>query len=165
MRLFLVPLFLFLFTLTANFSSYAATVPPTGDGPVIPEAVVKKLASMKIKDIQKLAGRKLTLKEKILFLLLKHKAKRDDAKRSGGSTALTLGAIAIGLFIVGLFVPYVILGSLVAAILAVVLGSTAMKKDRSDRKAHAGKLMGWITLGLIGLVLILAAIVVSSWGY
>src|SRR5258705_5571 len=60
---------------------------------------------------------------------------------------------------------YEILGALVAAIFAIVMGSMASKQDRSDKKAHAAKLLGWITLGLIALLLILAAIIVATFSW
>ncbi len=126
----------------------------------------KNIATMKLKEFQKLVGRKLTLKEKISFFVLKHKMKhqQQDADQQG-QTAFILGLVGLGLLVIGLFVPYVILGSLVAAILAIVLGSTATKKDGDNKKARAGKLLGWITLGIITLLLILAAILIASWGY
>ena len=126
----------------------------------------KSIATMKLKEFQKLVGRKLTIKEKIGFFILKHKMKhQQEGADKQGQTAYILGLVGLGLFVIGLFVPYVILGSLVAAIMAIVTGSTATKKDGDNRKAKAGKLLGWITLGLIALVLILAVILISTWGY
>ncbi len=126
----------------------------------------KNIATMKLKEFQRLVGRKLTFKEKVGFFVLKHKMKhqQDDADKQG-QTAYILGIVGLGLFVIGLFVPYVILGSLVAAILAIVTGSTAKKTDGENRKAKAGKLLGWITLSAIVLLVILAAIVLASWGF
>jgi len=123
----------------------------------------KNIATLKIKDIQKIVGRKLTLKEKIGFTILKHKVKRQSKNnQKKGQTALIFGIVGLGLFLIGLFVPFVILGSLVAAIVAIVIGSSGAKED-SNSKARAGKLLGWITLALIGLLFIVAAIVLASW--
>ena len=126
----------------------------------------KNIATMKLKEFQRLVGRKLTFKEKVGFFVLKHRMKhqQNDTDKQG-QTAYILGLVGLGLFVLGLFVPYVILGSLVAAIMAIVTGSTAKKKDGENRKAKAGKLLGWITLSLIVVTLILAVIVVASWGY
>lgn len=130
------------------------------------DVLLKKISSLKVKDLEKLAGRKFTLKEKIALLILKKKLKhQDDANSSQGKTALTVGIVGAGLLIIGLFVPYVILGSLVAAIVAIVMGSSAAKKDQNDRKAHSAKLLGWITLGLIAFLILLAAVVIASWGF
>ena len=123
--------------------------------------IYKKITTLKIKDIQKIAGRKLTLKEKIGFIILKHKIKRQSkSSQKQGETALIFGIAALGLFIIGLFAPILLLGSLIAAIVAVVTGSVA--KDPSNRKARAGKLLGWITLGLIALLVIVAVIALAS---
>lgn len=152
-----------------SIPALSATVPISEPNPattqkVPPEILRKKIAKLKVKDLQKLTGRKFSLKEKIAFLLLKKKLKQKPKETSSqGQTALTFGIAALTLLVIGLFVPYVILGSLVASIIAIVTGSSALKKDPSDRKAHSGKLLGWITLGLIVFLLILAAIIVSSW--
>jgi len=66
------------------------------------------------------------------------------------------------LLLLGLFFPYVILGALVAAILAIILGSNAKRLDSSDSKARAAVLLGWITLGAIALLLIIATIYFTS---
>ena len=126
----------------------------------------KNIATMKLKEFQRLVGRKLTFKEKVGFFVLKHRMKhqQNDTDKQG-QTAYILGLVGLGLFVIGLFVPYVILGSLVAAIMAIVTGSTAKKKDGENRKAKAGKLLGWITLSLIVVTFILAVIVVASWGF
>lgn len=126
------------------------------------EEVLRKFTSLKIKEVQKLIGRKLTLKEKISFMILKATSKRKDKTNQGG-TALAFGIVALATLVIGLFVPYVIIVALVAAILAIVFGSMAKKQDPNDKKAHGGVILGWITLALIALFLIAAAIVVASW--
>jgi hypothetical protein len=63
------------------------------------------------------------LKEKIGFVILKHKIKRQAKNNQRqGETAFIFGVAALGLFLLGLFVPFVILGSLIAAIVAIVTG-------------------------------------------
>ena len=145
----------------------AAVYPPpvnlTADRPVPHDVLLKKITSLKIKDLQKLAGKKLTLKEKIAFLILKERLKHKTGdNQSKGQTALIFGIGAVALLIIGLFVPFVILGSLVSAILAIVVGTVAHKKDRSDNNALVGKLLGWITLGLIALLFLLVIVVIAS---
>jgi hypothetical protein len=148
-----------------SFASPAITtnIPLKGDKVILMEPVFKKITALKVKDVQKMIGRKLSLKEKIGFWLLKKKMKKQASDGSNqGKTAYILGFVGLGLLIAGLFLPYVILGSIVAAVLAIVFGSMAGKRDPTDRKGYAGKLMGWITLGLIvALVLILVAIFAS----
>jgi hypothetical protein len=143
-------------------AAIAAPLDPT----VHPSAeLYQKFTSLKIKDVQKLIGRKLTIKEKIAFLIVKHSAKKRVKGNTQGQTALTFGIAAAVMLILGLFIPYIIIGALIAGILAVVLGSVAKKQDPSDKKAYAGALLGWITLGAIALIIILAIVIVSSWGW
>jgi hypothetical protein len=163
MRVHIILATLVCFFLSITTPAISATAPPSANIIIPDGGIYKKIVSLKIKDIQKLVGRKLTIKEKISFLILKHKLKRQSKENATkGQTAFIFGLVGLGLLIVGLFVPYVILGSLVSAILAIVTGSMAKKADPSDRKAHAGKLLGWITLGLIALLFILAAVIIAS---
>ncbi len=166
MRLRIIWSILFCMFLSIAAPVNSATI-PSSTSKIIPVGdIYKKIASLKIKDIQKLTGRKLTIKEKISFLILKHKLKQQaDDKKSKGQTAFIFGIVGLGLLLVGLFVPYVILGALVSAILAIVVGSVAKKQDPSDKKAHAGKLLGWITLGLIAFLLILVVALFASWSF
>jgi len=106
-------------------------------------------------------GRKLTLKEKVSLLILKHTSSK-KAESKQGSTAFVFGIAALALFFIGLFVPYVILGAILFSILAIVLGSVAKHQDSSDKKARAAVLLGWITLGATALLLIAAVIVFAS---
>lgn len=123
----------------------------------------QKLISLKTRDLQKLIGRKLTLKEKIGLLVLKYTSNKKTQSKKG-STALTFGIAGLVLLILGLFIPYIIIGALIASILAIVLGSNAKRQDSSDAKARTAVLLGWITLGAIALLLILAAVVIATYG-
>ncbi len=125
------------------------------------EEVLQKLTSLKTKEVQKLIGRKLTFKEKVSFLVLKHTSK-GKAQGSKGSTALGFGIAAVALILLGLFVPYIILLAIPAAILAIVFGNKAKKQDPTDKKAQAGVTLGWIAVGAIALIIVAAVIVASS---
>ncbi len=142
--------------------AYAATTTTPREPIKSPRELMQMLASLKIKDFQKFTGKKLTLKQKISFLLVKQKLKRKvSIENDPGQLSLMFGIAGAALFIAGMFVPYVMIGALVAAIVAVVTGSTVKRKDPDNRKAHAGKLLGWITLALIALTAILAALILS----
>jgi len=144
---------------------YAATITRATSSTIKPPGMAyEKLASLKTKEIQKIIGRKLTFKEKISLLVLKHTFKK-EAQTKKGNTALIFGIVGVGLLLIGLFVPFVILGAIAAAIVAIVLGSSAKRLDPSDGKAQAGVLLGWITLGAIALLLIIATIVIASAGW
>jgi hypothetical protein len=154
----------------ASFPSVEST-PETRSKKVQQNAAARKVIMQQLSTnvIEQRLGRKLRFREKMALKVYKWKFKHanlgPETKGSkAGKSSFALGIAGVGLFVLGLFVPYVIIGSLVAAILAVVIGSPAYKADPSDKKAHSGKLMGWITIGLIALIFIVAAIVVSSWG-
>jgi hypothetical protein len=122
----------------------------------------KKFSSMKVRDIEKLTGKKMKLRDKIAFGVWKHKMKKKEEGSSRGKTSLIFGITGIILVVAGLFIPYVILAALAASIIAIVMGSDAIRKNPDDRKASTGKLLGWITLGLICLLLILVLIYVAA---
>ena len=110
-------------------------------------------------------GRKLSLKEKITVIILRTKLKHAQKEnKQPGNLALIFGISAAATFLLGLLVPPVLLVSIAAAIVAVVLGSNAKKKNPSDGKARAAVLLGWITLGLLALLALIAAITVAEWG-
>ncbi|HRO71474.1 MAG TPA: hypothetical protein PK951_13885 [Chitinophagaceae bacterium] len=162
MRKICLVLSVLFFISTVIAPAYAATTTMPGVPPKTPGELMQMLASLKIKDIQKYTGKKLTLKQKISFILVKHKLKRKISnEKDPGQLPLIFGITGAALFIAGLFLPYVIVGALAAAIVAVVTGSSVKRKDPNNRKAHAGKLLGWITLALIALTAILVAIVLS----
>lgn len=155
-----MPLFFSLIALSAN----AAVVVPANNTIFPYEKLYGRISSLKIKDVQRSIGRKLTLKEKIGFLIAKHQFRhRSSEDKALGKAAFTFALIGLGLLVLGLFVPYVIIGSIVAAILAVALGATAYKENHSDKKAHAAKIIGWLTLGIIALFALIAAIVIATW--
>jgi hypothetical protein len=150
--------------LSVQISASAVVVPSAEPTKKTAVTSHKNIASMKLKEFQQLVGRKLTFKEKIAFLVLKHQMKRHSKDAdTEGQLPFILGLTSIGLLVMGLFVPFVIIGSFIAAVLAIVTGGMATKKDSENRKAKAGTLMGWITLAALALLLILAAVVLASW--
>lgn len=128
------------------------------------EANMEKLATMKIKELEKFAGRKLKLKEKIAFKIYQFKLRKDlknhqnDEDKSKGKTAFILGLISL----IAFFIPYVTLASLPLAILAVIIGSKAKKENPKDSKANTGFMLGLISLGLFALALILVIAIIAS---
>ncbi|MEO6612184.1 MAG: DUF4190 domain-containing protein [Chitinophagaceae bacterium] len=125
-------------------------------------------SSLSIKEVQKIAGRKLKFKEKIAVKVLQWKIKKgftrlpkEGTKDNRGNTAMILGIVALAC----LFIPYVVIASIPCAILAIIFGNQARKADPKDGKAKAGVIMGWVTLGLILLALILVIVLLASWSY
>ena len=133
---------------------------------IIPAFNLSVIAEMKTKEIEKIIGRKLKLKEKIVFKIVKWKikhglkiAKQDDAKDKG-KTAMLFGIIAIG----SLLIPYIgILISLVFTILALVFGYQAKKLDPNDKKAKTAIILGWIAVGLYLLAVAIVIAILSNW--
>jgi hypothetical protein len=114
----------------------------------------KKIAALKVKDIQKITGRRLNLKEKISIFVLKQKLRHSSDTK--GRTALIYAYVGIASLLAGFFIPFGVIASFLCAVLAIISGTIARKKDPSDKKAAIAKLLGWLTLGLIALLFAIA---------
>lgn len=171
MRIQLFWLFCLFFSIhTVSNAAPAIATPPavTITDKVLPPAALITFATLKIRDIQKLAGRKLTLKEKLAIKLYQWKLKKDllhkksDDKKDKGKMAMIFGIIGLVL----LFAPIPVIGGLgavVGIILALVLGYQARKQDPNDKRAKTAIILGWIGVGLIVLAIALLAILLASW--
>lgn len=140
---------------------FAISAPATST--IVPSpSLLTKLSTWKEKDVRKQLGRKLTLKEKIAFFFLKKKA-RKMAKEEGktGESAYVAGILAIGLLVAGMLFPPLLIGSFIAAIVAIASGSKALKIDPGNKKAKTGRLLGWITMIIFVLILIAAILVIA----
>lgn len=127
-----------------------------------------KIASIKIKEAEKILGRKMTLKEKIVFKITQYKIKKvlnakEKGRSSKGQTAFILSLIAL----CALFIPYLGIASLPLAIVGIVMGSQAKKENPDDKKAKTAVILGIITLGLIflAIIFIIAILATFSWGW
>ena len=169
MRNFLL-LILVLFTLSSfsvhNNAGLPVVAQPSATTQIDPTPTTERIAKMKIKEAEKLLGRKFTLKEKIAFKIAQLKLKKDlktkaEGKSSKGKTAMILGIIGLAV----LLIPYGIIASIALAIIAIVMGSQARKENKNDGKAQAGIILGIVTLALIALAIILVAIWLASWGW
>ena len=163
----------------------AATRPAAAVNDPVP-VLYTKLASLTLKQAQQLAGRKFTLREKLGFVLFKKQVRKGQQvgfsktllyktiqkktrqkanDGSMGTSALAFGIAGLVLLILGLFIPYVFFISPIAGIVAIVLGSSARKKDPDDTNAKLGKTFGWISLGLFAVILIIALIALATWDW
>jgi len=156
----------------SSFSSQAiATIlPPTLTSSVSTvqkdPAPMDRIAKMKIKEAEKLLGRKLTLKEKIAFKIAQLKLRKGlKAKAEGtsskGQTAFVLSLIGLCLLIV----PYAGIASLPLAIIGLVMGSQAKKANPDDTKAKTAIILSIVTLGLIVLAFLLVIAIIASGGF
>lgn len=165
-------IFTLIFILVLCFRAESSNVPSANPGPAIssiatPVSSALNITTAKTKDIEKLLGRKLKLKEKLAIKVfqwkykkgLKAKKAEDPAKK--GKTAMILGIIGIA----ALFIPYVSLVAIPCAILAIIFGNQAKKADPNNGQAKAGVILGIVTLGLIALALILVIAIIASGGF
>lgn len=162
--------FLCTVVILSSFRLAAIAVSKTNE-PIVSKTITRdelmmKIVSLKMKDMQKMLGRKLSLREKVAVLILKQRLKHSARENSQpGNTALIFGISGAALLVLGLFLAPLLIGALIAALIAIVIGSIAKKRHPSDGKAHAAVLLGWITLVLLAILLLAAAIVISSWSW
>ncbi|HET9744773.1 MAG TPA: hypothetical protein VFP97_03610 [Chitinophagaceae bacterium] len=168
-KYYLLILVLFVFSFF-SIQSNATVSPPTltssvSTSPAVP-IPTDRLAKMKIKEAEKILGRKFTLKEKVAFKIAQVKLKKElkataEGKSSKGQTAFILSLIGLCLLIV----PYVSLASLPLAIIGLVMGSQAKKENPDDGKAKTAIILSIVTLGLIALAVILVVAILASGGF
>lgn len=111
--------------------------------------------------------RKLNFFQRLALRLLMKKYKSANGVNADklASTSLLLGILSCGTLLLGLFVPFVILLSIPTGIAAMITGGSAVRNKTSQMgKAKTGKALGLGALIAFGLLLIIAAIVISSVG-
>jgi hypothetical protein len=165
MKKYLFLVLLFIFAKRAECS----TTPPANinrSAIVVPTVALDYFSNLSIKQVQKLAGRKLKLKEKIAVKVYQWKIKNGIKKRKigekndKGQTAMILGIIGLA----SLFIPYAGgIISLVCTVLALVLGYQAKKEDPGNRKAKTAITLGWIAVGLYVLAAAIVIAVLATW--
>lgn len=108
---------------------------------------------------------KLNFFQRLALKIFVRKHKDGDVSKADklASTSLGLGIGACALLILGMFVPYLILASIPLGIAAMITGAGAVRGGTSKIvKAKTGKALGLGALITFGVLLILAAIVISS---
>src|SRR6266705_3914819 len=118
--------FVFAIVFLSSFWSSATVAPKTASSffskKLTQKEGITNIASLKIKDIQKMLGRKLSLREKIAVLILKQRLKHKTRENSQpGNTALIFGIGGAALLVLGLFLAPLLIGSFIAAIIAIVI--------------------------------------------
>jgi hypothetical protein len=109
-----------------------------------------------LKDVKRVTGRKLTLKQKLQFILLQYRMKKLPRRVSGKqNTQATLSMILGILSIVLLLTPLGII-AIPAAITGLVLGLISLKGN-SNTKSIVGVITSSVTLLLILIAIILVA--------
>lgn len=163
--------FFTLFFILIAFNGYsrftAAIIPST---PGLPLALVNEdpkvkqtasLATMKVKDFEKLSGQKLTLKEKIAFKIFQAKLKKEQRKAEKGEyskrskTAFILGILSLAT------IPLIPL-SVLLSVITIILASKSLKANDMDKKAKTALTLGILSLGIIVVGLLIYAIFISD---
>ncbi|MEQ1676541.1 MAG: DUF4190 domain-containing protein [Chitinophagaceae bacterium] len=164
--------FTILLLLCFSIPVFSSIHPSAGPSPVrmsienaAPSPVLATFATMKMRDIEKMAGRKFSLKEKIAIKFYQWKLRKQSLLPKGkektnlGQAALILGIVGL----VTLVIPYASILSIPCIILALVFGYQAKKANPQDRKAKTAIILGWIGVGLIVLAVVLLIAILASW--
>lgn len=157
--------------------SYATSTPssayssePEIQKTIYPTPQLTDILKLKVRDIEKITGKKLKLKEKIAFKFLQWQIKkglritREEPKKNKGKTALIFGIIGLA----GLITPIPIVGGLMALvgiILALVLGYQAKNENPDDKNAKTAIVLGWIGVGLFVLAVAIVVAVLATWSW
>jgi hypothetical protein len=152
---------------SSTVPSYSSATPSLTN----PLYALQHFATLSIKEVQKLAGRKLTLKEKITIRIFQWKIKRSFTDKGAGEykdkgkTAFTFGLIALISFLLTPLVFFGFLAAIPFAIAAIVTGKKALQGNPDDRKAKTGMTLGWITIGLLIILAAAIGIFLTTWTF
>lgn len=151
--------------------THAATVPFTFEkvkpSVVFSDSGFNLLSRYSVKEIEKIAGRKLSFKEKIAVKLYKsnpslyNKYVDSTEEKKMENKALWAKWLGIG-SLIGLFVPGLNVLALPAATIAIVFGTATIDKVKNKKNSRQGITFGIITLAVILLLVLLVVIIVSS---
>ena len=119
------------------------------------------LAKMKVKDFEKLTGKKLTLKEKLGFKILQFKYKKEIRKNEKEKYSKRSKAAFI-LSILSLATVILIPLSVILAVISIILASKSLKENDMDRKAKTALGLSILALGIIVVGLLIYGIFVSD---
>jgi len=87
---------------------------------------------------------------------------------NAGDISLILGIASLAFIALYFFLPFSLILAIASGIVAIVTGHRARKKDPANKNAKIGKLLGWITAGLIKaffIALIIAFASIGSWRF
>lgn len=131
------------------------------------------LKKIKVEDIERLTGTKLTLLQKIRFYILKKKLQKPKAsqeiteqqkKWARASMLLGIGSILFFLLSGVLLAGFLFVLALTAAILAIIFGAKSLKGN-SNTEGIIGVVTGGLTLALIVVGIIILAIAFSGFPF
>jgi hypothetical protein len=169
MRIRIIWIIIFFSFLSTPNSAGSAMVPVTDNIRIPSGDIYKKIALLRVKDIQKSIGRKLTLKEKIVFFIFKQKLRHQPKESlNAGDVSLILGIASLAFILLAFLTTFFIIPAIVLAIVAIVTGHRTRKKDPTNKNAKIGKLLGWIAVGVITaffIAILIAFASIGSWSF
>ena len=164
----LIPILTFILVIFSTRAFSSSVVAPRPTNVEVVKNNLSKILSLKIKDLEKITGKKLSLKQKIELKILKFtlnkRLKNPGLQKEGsdkGQLALILGIVGLA----SLLIPYVVIVGLPCAIAAIILGYSARKEDPGNKKAKTAVVLGWVTIGLFVLALILVVAILASFAW
>lgn len=166
----------FIAILSLCFRAESANIPsPPASGQLLinPVNPLQYFSTLSMKEVQKLAGRKLKLKEKIAVKIFQWKIKKELSRKQDadyenkGKTAMIFGIVAVTSLLLTVLVSFGFLAAIAFSIAAIITGNRALKTNPNDSNAKTGVILGWITAGLIILltVFIIAFLATWAWGF
>lgn len=141
-------------------ASHVIKTTPLNEAPALTTTTVNAPHSRK--------AHKLNFVQRFILKAYLKRHKLEDLNQADrlASSSLVLGISACGVLLLGLFVPYIILLTLPAGIAAMITGGAAIRKKTSlEGKARTGKGLGLGALIAFGLLILLAAILLTAFVY
>lgn len=126
------------------------------------EILLKKLLAVPVKEMEKLGGRKLSLKEKIGLKLLRWKYRKSYSYGTGtadpkaerrAQTALTFGLATVAFVLIGLVLPVMGWLAIPCAVIALLTGLQSLGKTKNNAKSVIGILLGTLFILLFFIAL------------
>jgi hypothetical protein len=163
--------FILIILLVSGFAGNASNIPTTlkteNDNakenviPPAPAIGAQQLTTLRVKDFEKITGRKMSLKEKLAYKLMQVKLKKDMKKKGKGDysarskTAFILSILSLATI---LLLPL----SVLLAVISIILASKSLKANPEDRKAKTAMGLSILALGIIVVGLLIYGIFVSD---
>lgn len=153
--------------LIAGLSSTAAKIPVSATVSIDLVNTLNRMSTLSIAEVQKLAGNKLSLKEKLGFKIWQWKLRKELKKKGPvpgrkGRTAKFLAIFGLATLVIpmiGLFTAAICSG------LALILGYDARKADPDDRNAQTAITIGWITLSVMAVLTMIIIAYLTSFSF
>ena len=89
---------------------------------------------------------------------------KEEPKKDKGKTAMIFGIIGLATLLIP--IPYIGgLAAIVCTAMALVLGYQAKKENPTNRNAKTAIILGWVSVGLFVLALVILVAILSTWGW